>query len=221
MTVILVLATFLVFVALDIMLRHRKQVHAAATVVAAEARLEAPAFIEGFLVPEDVRYHAGHGWALRERKQLMRVGIDEFAASLLGGVKQIEMPKPGRWIRQGQRAWSFYRNGEKAEILSPVEGEVVEVNTEVLNDPSLLRKDPYGRGWLMTVSVPDEDSVARNLLPVEIVPDWMRRSVERLYARQPNFAGAVAADGGRPVDDLGDGLSGSSWSELTAEFFLT
>jgi len=221
MTVILVLATFLAFVVLDIVLRQRRQVHVVEAVSRPAPVSESVAFVEGFLVPEDVRYHAGHGWALRERKQLMRVGVDEFAASLLGAVKQIEVPKPGRWIRQGQKALSFYRGEERAEVLSPVEGEVVEVNSEVLEDPSLLRRDPYGRGWLMTVSVPDEESVAKNLLPVGLVKSWMRDAVEHLYSKQPRLAGAVAADGGRPTDDLLSGLPDSSWKEITAEFFLT
>lgn len=221
MTVILVLATFLVFVALDIVLRRRRQVHAMHALVKVAPAPERVSFVEGFLVPEDFRYHSGHGWALRERKQLMRIGVDEFGAALLGAIKQIELPKPGRWIRQGQKSIAFYRGGERTEMLSPVEGEVVEINPDVVEDPSLLRKDPYGRGWLMTVSVPDEESVSKNLLPQSLVKAWMRDSVEKLYGLQPRLAGAVAADGGRPADDLLSGLADSSWKELTAGFFLT
>ena len=147
--------------------------------------------------------------------------MDEFAAALLGGVDRIEMPKPGHWLRQGQKAWSFYRNGEKAEIVSPVEGEVVEVNEDVLKNPSLLRNDPYGRGWLMAVNVPDEDSVMRNLLPVRMAKEWIRENAERLLAKQPQLAGLVMADGGRPIENLASGLPGTSWKELTQEFFLT
>jgi glycine cleavage system H lipoate-binding protein len=150
----------------------------------------------------------------------MRVGVDEFAAALAGKVERLELPKPGHWVRQGQAAWTLFKGGEKAEMLSPIEGEVVEVNTEALKDPSLLRSDPYGRGWLMTVFSPDEESSMRNLLPDNLVRGWMREAVQRLYARQPQLAGAVAADGGRPVDDLAAAV-GASWKDVTAEFFLT
>jgi len=57
-------------------------------------------------------------------------------------------------------------------MVSPVEGEIVEVNPEVLKDPSILRKDPFGQGWLMTVRVPDEESVQHNFLPVHLVKAW-------------------------------------------------
>ncbi len=73
----------------------------------------------------------------------------------------------------------------------------------------------------MTVFVPDEESTARNLVPRALVRNWLRDAVERLYARQPQLAGAVAADGGRPAPDVFAGLPESAWEETTREFFLT
>jgi hypothetical protein len=49
----------------------------------------------------------------------------------------------------------------------------------------------------------------------------MRESVERLYAKQPALAGAVAADGGRPAEDLLSAIPEANWTEVTGEFFLT
>lgn len=221
MTVILVLATFLAFVVLDYFLSRRKAVQA---VVAAERALAAepqPVYVEGFLLPDHLRYHPGHAWLLPERKHLVRVGVDEFASALSGLLTKIELPKPGRWLRQGQKAWTLHRDGAQTEMVSPIEGEVVEVNPELAANPALLREDPYGRGWLMTVFVPDEDSTARNLIPQSLVRNWMREAVERLYARQPQLAGAVAADGGRPAADVFAGLPDGDWVKLTGEFFLS
>jgi hypothetical protein len=106
-------------------------------------------------------------------------------------------------------------------MVSPTEGEVMAVNSDVLENPTLLRQDPYGKGWLVSVHVPDEENTMRNLIPRMLVGEWMREAVERLYARQPALAGAVAADGGRPADDLMAALPGSNWKEVTGEFFLT
>jgi glycine cleavage system H lipoate-binding protein len=220
MTVILVLSTFLVFIAIDYVLSRKKAVAEEGDLEPAAAELDTN-YVEGFLVPERLQYHPGHSWAMRERKKLTRVGLDEFGAALLGNVESIELPKPGTWLRQGQKAFSFTRNGEVTEVLSPTEGEVVEVNADVLQDPSLLRKDPYGAGWLLMVHVPEEETVSRNLIPADMVRSWMRNSVEKLYTMQPRLAGAVAADGGRPADSLLDGLPGVSWKNVTAEFFLT
>jgi glycine cleavage system H lipoate-binding protein len=219
MTVIFVLCTFAVFLVVDAILSRKK----AARMVAAPVAAAAPEgnFVDGFLVPLELRYHPGHAWAQRERRNVIRVGVDEFAAKLAGRIDKIELPKPGHWIRQGQKAWSLLRRGEKAEMLSPIEGEVVEINYEVLQNPTLMSSDPYGKGWLFSVFAPDEESTMRNLLPMELVATWMRETVNRLYSRQPALAGAVAADGGRPADDLSAVFPSTPWKDLTGEFFLT
>jgi glycine cleavage system H protein len=222
MTPILVLATFLVFIVLDYVLNRRKVM----ATVAVDAPRTVPAqaggdYVDGFLVPEKLSYHPGHSWLMRERKNVVRVGADEFAAALLGKLEKIELPKPGQWIRQGQKVLSFYRDGRKTEMVSPTEGEVMEINAEALTNPAVLRQDPYGKGWLVAVHVPDEENTGRNLVPKGLVREWMREAVERLYARQPALAGAVAADGGRPAEDLLEGIPEAGWSEVTSEFFLT
>ena len=222
MTVILVLATFLVFIVLDYLMNRGKVM----ATVSVDAPKAVPAqfggdYVDGFHVPEHISYHSGHSWLVKERKNVVRVGADEFAVALLGKIERVELPKPGQWIRQGQKVLTFFRDGQKTEMVSPTEGEVMEVNAEVLRNPAALRNDPYGKGWLVAVHVPDEENTTRNLVPKRIVRDWMRESVERLYSRQPALAGAVAADGGRPADDLLAGLPDTNWVEVTGEFFLS
>ena len=230
MTVILVLVTFLAFIILDYALNRKKAVRTVPATEPALANVAAPLgvpigpgseYVHGFLTPDHVAYHPGHSWLVRERKHLVRVGVDEFAAALAGKIERIELPTPGQWIRQGQKALTFFRNGEKTEMASPTEGEVMEVNTELVANPGILRSDPYGKGWLLAVHVPDEENTSRNLIPKGLVREWMREAVERLYALQPALAGAVAPDGGHAVADLLAEVPGANWREVTAEFFLT
>ena len=222
MTVLLVLGTFLVFIVLDYALNSRKAQQTVASVahspIAARSGSE---YVDGFLVPQSVSYHSGHSWLVHERQNVVRVGADEFAAALAGKIEKIELPKPGQWIRQGQKIISFIRDGQKTEMVSPTEGEVMAINAAVVENPSLMRQEPYGKGWLLSVHVPDEENTTRNLIPKMLVGEWMREAVERLYARQPNLAGAVAADGGRPAEDLLAALPDHDWQEVTGEFFLT
>src|SRR3954447_4799086 len=135
MTVLLVLGTFLVFIVLDYMLNRRK----ALNMVTSEAHSPVAArsegeYVDGFLVPENLSYHSGHSWLVRERQNVVRVGADEFAAALAGKIEKIELPKPGQWIRQGQKVISFFRDGQKTEMVSPTEGEVMAVNAAVLEN---------------------------------------------------------------------------------------
>jgi glycine cleavage system H protein len=220
MTVLLMLATFLTFAVVDYLLNRKKALQLAPEEQAVAA-VPGRSFIDGFLVPDNLRYHPGHTWALSERKQLMRVGMDEFAAALAGNIEKIELPKPGTWVRQGQKIVAVTRNGERADLVSPVEGEITAVNSDVVAQPAVVRADPYGKGWLLTVNVPDEENTVRNLMPVSMVRGWMRDAVARLYALQPALVGSAAADGGRPVDDLLAAVPQASWTAVTRQFFLT
>ena len=222
MTVILVLLTFVGFILLDWLLEEKPAVATEPEAAVMHAKA-APTLdsVEGFHTPLHVRYHPGHTWVLRERKNFARVGMDEFAAALSGQIEKIELPRAGQWIRQGQRVIGVMRNGERVELVSPTEGEVVEVNEEVLATPAMLRQQPYEKGWLFAVHVPDEESTARNLVPVSLVRAWMSEAVHNLFALQPAVAGAVAADGARPAGDLLAALPEVPWQSTAAGFFLT
>ena len=221
MAVLLLVITFAVFITIDWVMNHGK---APALSLAESQAAGAPPndeIVAGFHLPKRLGYHAGHTWVQRERKNLNRVGADEFAAIFAGPVERIELPKPGTWVRQGQKAISLFRNGEKIEMVSPVEGEIVEVNQDLLTDPALLRSDPYGNGWLMSVFAPDEEGPTRNLLPVSLIATWMREAAEKFYLLQPMPAGVTAADGGRPSELATATLSTEVWKKSAKEFFLS
>lgn len=220
MTVLLVLATFVLFLTLDYFISRKR-----AEVPQAEAPrprpLLQPELVVGFQLPENLRYHPGHGWALRESPNLVRIGLDDFAARLIGHATEVRLPERGRWIRQGQRVWSFQRDGSKAEIVSPIEGMVTDVNDAVLRNPELALRDPYGEGWLLKVESPDAQTNFRNLLGGVVARRWMEEAAARLLGRLPSLAGAVAQDGGVAVSDLCAELPDADWAEVTREFFLS
>ena len=204
MTVILVLAFFLVFIVLDYFLNRRKAIQ---TVPAQAGFAAVPAmaggdYVDGFQVPEQLSYHPGHSWLVRERKNLVRVGADEFAAALLGKLERIELPKPGQWIRQGQKVLSFYRDGEKTEMVSPTEGEVMEVNAEVLNNPGAAAERPLRQRLAGSGPRPRRGKHHPQPGSQGSGPGVDAGSRRTPLCQQPALAGAVAADGGRPAEDL-------------------
>jgi glycine cleavage system H lipoate-binding protein len=218
MAVILVLATFLVFIVIDFFLSRRKKSTVTATLdrTSASVPMLSSASIEGVMLPDQLRYHAGHTWLLEERSQLARVGADALAIRVIGPVDKIELPKVGRWIRQGQKAFTFWAGTEKIDLVSPVEGEVCEINQQVAKDPMLAVKDPYGSGWLVKVTVPESDTVERNLLPKSLVRTWMKEEVRRVRAAQPQLA-QVAVMGGGTINTA---VHDQSWHQLTHDIFL-
>lgn len=223
MTVILMIAMFAIFLAIDYV-RKGKEVRereAAREEAAAVAPRVLPAMVAGFELPENRRYHQGHTWALQESPTLVRVGIDDFGVRLVGKIDEIALPKRGQWIRQGQKFATVVRDGQKAELVSPVEGEVTSVNDALVANVGMLNNDPYGQGWLVSVVSPELTTSFRNLLSGTLSRKWMAEASSRLQARIPALAGAVAQDGGVAMHDLTVQMPTTKWAEVTSEFFLT
>lgn len=223
MTVLLVLAMCIICLAVDyVYIRKRgKRPVAKRQMEAAPPGRRLPRWVAGFGLPEQLLYHPGHTWALAESPNLVRVGLDDFAAHLLGRVASVVLPLRGRWIRQGQPLATIFRDGVETKLVSPIEGVIADVNEAVRKDPSLALKDPYGQGWLISVQAPDAPTSFRNLLSGQLARRWMEEAAERLRARIPSLAGAVAQDGGLAVENLTEQLPDANWEKITHEFFLT
>jgi glycine cleavage system H lipoate-binding protein len=223
MTVILVLSTFIVFLLIDHFFSKKTAVQIAVQpAVARAAAAQLPSnLVGGFKVPENLRYHPGHTWALSESPSLVRVGVDDFAGKLMGKVERLSLPQRGQWIRQGQKLASVYRDGAKVDMLSPIEGSVADINEALVQNPELARQDPYGEGWLVTVQSPDAKTNFRNLMSGALARWWTEEAASRLQKRVPAMLGALAQDGGVAMDNLTAQMPEQNWTELTREFFLS
>jgi glycine cleavage system H lipoate-binding protein len=221
MTVLIVLAFFALFITLDYVMTRRRLVREAlAHAMAAPVPLE-PAWVAGYQMPESLHYHPGHTWARPLDADTVLVGVDDFARRLIGSPQTVRVPARGDWLHQGGRAFALKLDGKTAELVSPVEGEVVEVNHEVAQKPSLAGEDPYGRGWVLKVKAPNLAANLRNLLSGRLARRWMEDSREALELRLMAFSGSVLQDGGEPIHELSRHLASEEWTRLTSEFFLT
>lgn len=223
MVVLLVVLTFAVLIAADYFF-NRARYRVPAGVPEAVAPLTARPLvdsIQGIRVPAELFFHPGHTWVAREGPEYARVGVDEFAARLLTKAGSVSLPALARWVRQGERAFSVTQDGKTADFVSPVEGEVVEVNRELLSDPALLKREPYAAGWLMRVRAPDLPVSLRNLLNGSLALRWMEESLARLRQFFAPTALVAAQEGGPMIEGLSAGLDDDAWKRLKAEFFRT
>jgi glycine cleavage system H protein len=228
MTVLLVLFTFATFLLIDYVRTRHAVVQPVLQVAPAKSdaavpRLQ-PALVAGFAVPENLRYHPGHTWALSESPNLVRVGMDDFASKLTGKLENITLPQRGQWIRQGQKLCTIYHDDAAVDMVSPIEGTVSDINQAVLQNPKLALSDPYGDGWLVTVNAPDAKTSFKNLLGGPLARWWTEESASRLQRRIPvamAFAGALAQDGGEAINDLAAQIPDQEWAPLAKEFFLS
>jgi glycine cleavage system H protein len=175
----------------------------------------------GFEIPQGYAFQQGHTWLAEEQNQTGRVGIDSFAATLLGNIDNVEVGSLNRWVRQGQKLLTLRVNGIAADVVSPVEGIVTAVNPEVLRDPTLIAKDPYGDGWIVKVHSPDLATNEKNLIHGTLVRPWMSFTLSRFRDLTSPLVGAVAQDGGMPVSGLLTRVDEGMQQALIHEFFLT
>ena len=175
----------------------------------------------GFSIPEGYAFHPGHTWVLTEGGENARVGLDSFAANLLGKIDRIDVTGANRWVRQGQKLVTLVSGGQSFDLVSPVEGVVTVINHDLAHDPSLLTRDPYQAGWIAMVKAPDLSLNKKNLVQDGMVAPWLQNSVTRLNGMVGQLAPTMAADGGLPMGGLMTRVSAEVRDRLAKEFFLS
>ncbi|MFI5805311.1 glycine cleavage system protein GcvH [Streptomyces sp. NPDC051561] len=105
--------------------------------------------------PQQLRYSKEHEW-LATSEDVATVGITEFAANALGDVVFAQLPEVGDTVTAGETCGELESTKSVSDLYSPVTGEVVEANQDVVDDPSLVNSAPFEGGWLFKVRVTEE-----------------------------------------------------------------
>jgi glycine cleavage system H protein len=104
--------------------------------------------------PDDLLYHPDHDWA-RIEDDVATFGITWFAQDALGEVVFFDPPEVGSAVTAGE----FYAEVESvkavSDVIAPLTGEIVEVNTGLADTPEAINEDPYGAGWMVRVKLSD------------------------------------------------------------------
>ena len=221
MSILFVLLTFLLLISITYFRRHGVETAVQVQLPAPRPPVPQLARQLGFEIPKGYAFHPGHTWVLDEGRQNARIGLDSFAANLLGNIERIEIGALNRWVRQGQKLMTLTREGMSIELLSPIEGVITAVNHEAIKDPSLVLKDPYRNGWICIVKSPEMATNVKNLVQGPLVGAWLQNSVSRVTAMAQQMMPAMAQDGGLPVNGIMSHLDPDSQRKLIQEFFLS
>jgi glycine cleavage system H protein len=101
-------------------------------------------------VPEDLRYTSDHEWA-RPEGDRVRVGITDYAQDALGDIVYVRLPTVGEAAAAGQVLCELESTKSVSDVYAPVDGMVVDVNSELVDAPQRVNEDPYGAGWICTI----------------------------------------------------------------------
>jgi glycine cleavage system H protein len=108
--------------------------------------------------PDDLKYHPEHDWARIEGDEAV-LGITWFAQDALGELVHFEAPATGSTVTRDSSYGEVESVKAVSDVISPVSGEVLEVNGAVLDAPEIVNDDPYGNGWLIRVRLSDPSEV--------------------------------------------------------------
>jgi glycine cleavage system H protein len=108
--------------------------------------------------PDDLRYHREHDWA-RIDGDIATLGITWYAQDALGEIVHYEAPSEGASVARDESYGEVESVKAVSDLISPLSGEVVEVNPKVVEEPETINEDPYGDGWLVRVRLSDPAEV--------------------------------------------------------------
>ncbi len=116
--------------------------------------------------PTDLKYTKSHEWVRREADGSCTVGVTDYAQKSLGDLVFIDLPELHLTFSAGDELAVVESVKAASDIYSPISGEVIAVNQNLVDEPGAVNFDPYGAGWLLRIKVQDGDILA-NLLSAE------------------------------------------------------
>jgi glycine cleavage system H protein len=108
--------------------------------------------------PAELKYHREHDWARVEGDEAI-LGITWFAQDALGELVHYEAPEGGATVTKDQAYGEVESVKAVSDVIAPLSGEVVEVNSKVVDEPETINSDPYGEGWLVRIRLSDPSEV--------------------------------------------------------------
>ena len=177
-------------------------------------------------IPRGLFYSPNHTWTHLEKSGEAKVGMDDLLSRIVGEVGFSNIRKSGERIVKGDLLVAINRHGKLFELFSPISGEIIGINSVLINNPELLLEDPYSKGWMYKIKPSQwiaetssyyiaEEATNWSLKELERFKDFMASIVER-YAN--NSTQVVLQDGGELTDGPLTELPQEVWHDFQKNF---
>jgi len=111
--------------------------------------------------PDNLRYTKDHEWVKQEKDNVFLVGITDYAQRELGDIVYVEVETIGKSMEAGEVFGTVEAVKTVSDLFLPVSGTISELNPDLANAPDLVNSDPYGKGWMIKLTVNDPAQVAK------------------------------------------------------------
>ena len=174
--------------------------------------------IRGITLKPEYYYHPKHLWVALspDDETEARVGIDDFAARLVGRVHRLSSPGANMPVKENSVCFLLHSGERTVRMVAPATGTIKAVNPKVTTDPSILNTDPYNEGWIYSMRI-RQDAV-NGLYHENVARKWMECEVERLQKFFASDLGMTSTDGGETIADISGRLNEAQWVKIVSQF---
>ena len=134
--------------------------------------------VDGYEIPEALRYTREHEWILVEGEKC-RVGITDYAQKSLHEVVYVDLPQIGKQLSQSEVFGTVESVKAVSELYSPVSGEIMERNERLVQSPELVNQEPYGAGWIVVVKPSRLEADTKALLTAESYASYLKELAKK------------------------------------------
>ncbi|NPA42133.1 MAG: glycine cleavage system protein GcvH [Aquificae bacterium] len=163
--------------------------------------------VGGYLIKGDRYYTKDHEWAYIKNGKA-QVGITDYAQKMLGDIVYVDLPEKDQEVEAGETLANIESVKNVAPLYSPITGTVIEVNEDIMDDPSLVNEDPYDAGWIAILEMKDPTEV-EDLMPPEDYAELLKEIIKEEEGED--------ATEEVPVEGLEESLEGLPEEELGYE----
>lgn len=179
--------------------------------------------------PKGLYFDKTHTWAFMEKDGNVKVGIDDFLQHVTGTLSRVIMKNTGDKVRKGDKILTIVKNGKQLSIYAPISGTIIQQNTSLVTDSSLVNTSPYADGWVYLIEPNNWMREMRFLFMGEQYSEWIEDELIRLkdffatLARSKSSATAqvIMQDGGELTDHILADLEPEVWEDFQIKFINT
>jgi glycine cleavage system H protein len=134
--------------------------------------------IQGYHLPEDLYYEKNHYW-VKVEGDILVMGMDDFAQQLAGDIVYVQLPFAGKKLKIGKKFAQVESGKWLGKVYAPVNGELIEGNQALEEEPALINQDCYGQGWMFKLKPADMSELSDLIHAPADIEKWVLEDIEK------------------------------------------
>jgi len=172
-----------------------------------------------FSIPGGVLISTGHCWASLAEEGTARIGLDDFATKLFGGIDTINFPNIGTSVKAGQPLFSVNQGDRSVQFYAPLSGKVLKINEVLRKDCAMLGETSYGENWICVINADDLDAELPQLKIGRSAVALFQEDIDRFQTFVQKAEDSKVSDPASLCIGAIEKMDDTRWETTVREFF--